>query len=61
MKWAESMHDSITGTPGDEVTRDESRYFSSETAHWTPHEVWLTRVKQPRDRATLAASLTPGK
>lgn len=60
MNWAEKMHDSLAVAPTIELTRDDSKYFSPEPAHWTPHEVWLTRVKQPRDRAALAAALASG-
>jgi hypothetical protein len=60
MKWAASMHESVTGTPSDEVTKDEGSSLSSEPADWNSQEVWLKRVKQPRDRAALAASLASG-
>jgi hypothetical protein len=60
MNWAESMHDNATRASRDETAMDERISLSPRPADWTPHDVWLTRVKQPRDRAALAASLGSG-
>ena len=60
-KWIASMNEGVTGTQSDEPNKYEEIYFPSEPVNWTPHEVWLTRVKQPRDRAVLAALLASGK
>jgi hypothetical protein len=32
---------------------------SAQPTAWDPLEVWLTRVKQPRDRAALRAAASP--
>lgn len=47
----------------DTASKTEPRAFAaaihkSRTTGWDPHEVWLTRVKQPRDLKTLTLTLS---
>jgi hypothetical protein len=35
----------------DRAATDDSVMPGTGSTSWDPHEVWLTRVKQPRDRA----------
>ena len=35
----------------DRAANDERVFRGTQSASWDPYEVWLTRVKQPRDRA----------
>jgi hypothetical protein len=51
MSWAESMKASATVALRDRGTKDEGIFRGTQPASWDPYEVWLTRVKQPRDRA----------
>jgi hypothetical protein len=51
MSWAETMISSATVALHDRATNDEGIFRSTQPTSWDPYEVWLTRVKQPRDRA----------
>lgn len=48
---------------GDAVRRDGVDFVSAETqapaveSSWDPYQVWLTRVKQPRDQSTRTRGL----
>ena len=59
---------------GQEPSRRQATFAGEPTASWDPYEVWLTRVKQPRERrprrrlperaptedgVTLSADLSP--
>jgi hypothetical protein len=57
------MKDEDDAASTDRSSADASDLQSATSTSWSPHEVWLTRIKQPRDRAALraatsAASLT---
>ena len=51
MSWADSMIASANVALRDRAANDEGIFRSTEPTSWDPYEVWLTRVKQPRDRA----------
>jgi hypothetical protein len=45
------MISSATVALRDRAASDEGSFRSTQPTSWDPYEVWLTRVKQPRDRA----------
>jgi hypothetical protein len=51
MNWAEAMKDTADAASQDRVSTDANVMRSAIPAPWDPYEVWLTRVKQPRDLA----------
>jgi hypothetical protein len=51
MSWEEAMKEHAGVASRDHVTTDSNVLRSPTSASWDPHEVWLTRVKQPRERA----------
>jgi hypothetical protein len=51
MSWAETMISSATVALRDHPANDEGTFRSTQPTSWDPYDVWLTRVKQPRDRA----------
>ena len=51
MSWAETMISRATVALHDRAANDEGIFRSAQPTSWDPYEVWLTRVKQPRDRA----------
>ena len=54
MSWAEAMKASATVVLRDRSANDEGIIRGTPPASWDPYEVWLTRVKQPRDRVARA-------
>jgi hypothetical protein len=55
MKWAEAMKDNATVALPEDVAYDASASRVTQAASWDPLEVWLTRIKQPRDSAVKLA------
>ena len=55
MNWAETMEDNATVAMLEHVAADGSAFRRTPTASWDPFEVWLTRIKQPRDSAANSA------
>jgi hypothetical protein len=51
MKRAEAMRGNGTVARLKHIAHDESAARATRAGSWDPFEVWLTRVKQPRDRA----------
>ena len=51
MSWAESMKEQANVASQDYSSSDANVTHSTASISWDPHEVWLTRVKQPRERA----------
>lgn len=51
MSWAEAMKENAKAASRDRVSADANVLRSAPATSWDPHEVWLTRVKQPRDHA----------
>jgi len=52
MNWADVMRDNADVSSRDRNANDESALGSAAWTSWDPHEVWLTRVKQPRELAS---------
>jgi hypothetical protein len=51
MKWEDAMKDNANVASSDRAFTDGSAMRSTASTSWDPHEVWLTRVKQPRELA----------
>jgi len=51
MSWAEAMKENAKAASRDRVSADAKVLRSAPSTSWDPYQVWLTRVKQPRDRA----------
>lgn len=50
MSWAEAMKENAKAASRDRVSAGV--LHSAPPTSWDPDEAWLTRVKQPRERAT---------
>jgi len=55
MSWSETMKGNATVASLEQVANDESVFRPTQATSWDPFEVWLTRIKQPRDRAAKSA------
>jgi hypothetical protein len=55
MSSSEAMTGNVTVALLEHVAHDEGVSRSTQAASWDPFEVWLTRIKQPRDRAAKSA------
>jgi hypothetical protein len=51
MSWAEAMKEMADVASRDRVSADTNVMRSAPSTSWDPYEVWLTRVKQPREHA----------
>ena len=51
MSWSETMKGNATFASLEHVANDESVFRPTQATSWDPFEVWLTRIKQPRDSA----------
>jgi hypothetical protein len=51
MNWSDAMKDNADLLARDHSFTNASDMQRAESTSWDPHEVWLTRIKQPRDRA----------
>ena len=51
MSWAEAMKEMADVASRDRGSADENVMRSEPSTSWDPYEVWLTRVKQPREHA----------
>jgi hypothetical protein len=49
MNWANTMAGNADAAANNRIPGDESAQDGVQTGSWDPHQVWLTRVKQPRD------------
>ena len=47
------MNDSADGPSRDLLSTDEMGIRTIATSSWDPYEVWLTRVKRPRELAAI--------
>jgi hypothetical protein len=56
MSWSETMKGNATVASLEHVANGESVVRRAQAASWDPFEVWLTRIKQPRDSAVKSAS-----
>ena len=55
MSWSETMKGNATVASLEHVANDESVFRPTQATSWDPFEVWLTRIKQPRDNSAKAA------
>jgi hypothetical protein len=51
MSWAEAMKENARVASRDRVSADANVLRSVPSTSWDPYEIWLTRVKQPRELA----------
>ena len=51
MSWAEAMKEMADVASRNRVFADANIMRSAPSTSWDPYEVWLTRVKQPREHA----------
>jgi len=56
MNRADAMKDSADAAPHDRGPGDDSDIPAASAASWDPYEVWLIRIKQPRERAAHVAA-----
>ena len=61
MSWSETMKGNATVASFENVANDESVFRRTQAASWDPFEVWLTRIKHPRDNAAKSAPAGPSK
>jgi hypothetical protein len=52
MNWAEIMKINADTASLDSAVRDPMTGRRPQALSWDPFDVWLTRIKQPRDSAT---------
>ncbi len=50
------MKDNADDASRDRAASDASVVEEAASPSWDPHEVWLTRIKQPRERAARSAA-----
>jgi len=59
MSWAQTMKEAADVAASGRTATDANMMRSATSAPWDPYEVWLTRVKRPRElkasRADAAA------
>lgn len=55
MNWADTMKGNATVALLEHVATDGGAFRRAPAASWDPSDVWLTRIKQPRDRAANSA------
>ncbi len=51
MNWADTMKANGNVTSSQRYPDDSNVIGGAPPATWDPYEVWLTRIKQPRERA----------
>lgn len=53
--WPEATKASADVALRDRASGDEEVILGTQATGWDPREVWLSRIKQPRDRAAIRA------
>ena len=53
--WPQAMKASADVASRDRATGDEYIVPAMQATGWDPAEVWLSRIKRPRDRAAMSA------
>ena len=51
MSWAEAMKENAKAASRNRIAADAKVLRSAPSTSWDSNEIWLTRVKQPRDEA----------
>ena len=59
MSWQELVKTNAIVASRERTTTDKRIFNRTKPLGWNPHEVWLTRVKQPRDLAAQASVSEP--
>lgn len=59
MNWADAMKENADLQSREFITTDAPVMPRDASTSWEPHEVWLTRVKLPRDLAALGQAEEP--
>jgi len=54
MNWTDTMKENANRVSREPFATPDDIHAAPSMA-WDPHDVWLTRVKQPRDRAATRA------
>lgn len=54
MNWSDTMKENANRMSREPFVMPDDLHDTTSLA-WDPHDVWLTRVKQPRDRAAIRA------
>lgn len=54
MSWSDVMKANAAVVLRDRGSGDEDVVLGMRAASWDPYEVWLSRIKQPRDRAAIS-------
>jgi hypothetical protein len=61
MNWASTMAGNANDAANKRAPGDQGTPRSVRPAPWDPHQVWLTRVKQPRDSRQYPPYPSPQK
>lgn len=56
MRWEDAMRANAESVSMDRVSADADVGHSDVSTAWDPYEVWLSRVKRPRDMAARRAA-----
>ena len=56
MNWTDVMKNNADVVSRRRASSDATGMSSAAATSWDPHEVWLTRVKEPRERAARRAA-----
>ena len=54
MNWTDTMKENANRVSREPFAIQDDIHAATSMV-WDPHDVWLTRVKQPRDRAAIRA------
>jgi hypothetical protein len=54
MSWPDVVKASAATVLRDRASGDEEVVIGTQAAGWDPYEVWLSRIKKPRDRAAIS-------
>jgi len=55
MSWTDVVRDHAKAVLRERAIAEHRIFGNAQPKGWDPYEVWLTRVKQPRDRAADTA------
>jgi hypothetical protein len=61
MNWANKLASVANDAADDRVPSNDDVQRNALSASWDPHQVWLTRIKQPRDGRQLPPNPMPAK
>ncbi len=56
MNWADAIKERAAAAMRERAAPAETALDKSRTSSWDPYEVWLTRVRQPRELAATGRS-----